>query len=148
MIVDVLDKKELYYNVHKGFKEAFDFIEKVCRENLPVGKYELDGKKLYAMVQEYDTKENGDWECHRNYIDIQFIVSGREVIVWDNIANIPEGVEYNPEKDCSKFSKDGGTDVSLSDNTYCILFPHDLHKPGMKYKNVEKVKKVVVKIAV
>ena len=148
MITDVLNKKELYYGVHKGFKEAFEFIEKVCKENLELGKYELDGKNLYAMVQEYDTKECGNWECHRNYIDIQFIVSGEEIIGWDNISEIPEGVEYNAEKDCSIFPKEGGTDIVMKAGTYCVLFPHDLHKPGMKYKNIEKVKKVVVKIAV
>lgn len=148
MIVDVLDNKELYYGIHKGFKEAFEFIEKVCKENIQVGKYELDGKNLYAMVQEYDTKEAGNWECHRRYIDIQFLVSGNEVIGWDNIKNIPENAEYNTEKDCCIFSKDGGTDVVVNGGTYCILFPHDLHKPGMKYKFAEKVKKVVVKIAV
>ena len=148
MIVDVLDKKELYYNVHENFKKAIEFIEKVCNEDLDLGKYELDGKNLYAMVQEYETKDEGNCECHRRYIDIQFIVSGKEIISWNNIKAIPDGVEYNDEKDCCVFPGESATDVILEAGSYCILFPQDLHKPGMKYKNTEKVKKVVVKIAI
>ena len=148
MIVDVLKNKELYYGVHDRFKAAFEFIEKAVEENYEIGKYEIDGKNIYAMVQEYDTKENGNWECHIKYIDIQFIVSGNEIIGWNNISLIPEGVSYNEEKDCSLFQMDSGTDVVMSDNMYCVLFPQDLHQPGMKYNTVGKVRKIVVKIAV
>lgn len=148
MIVDVLKNKELYYNVHGGFKAAFEFIEKAVTENYELGKYEIDGKNIYAMIQEYETKESGNWECHRKYIDIQFIVSGEETIGWNNISAIPEGVSYNEEKDCSLFPMECGTDVLMKDNMYCVLFPQDLHQPGMKYKTVGKVKKIVVKIAV
>lgn len=148
MIVDVLENKELYYGIHKNMKPAFEFIEKAVKENLEVGRYELDGKNLFALVQEYDSKTDAKWEYHRKYIDIQFIVSGKEIITWDNIRNVPDGVEYNEEKDIAKFDMDGGTDVIMEAGYYNILYPQDLHQPGRVFDKVEPIKKIVIKIAV
>lgn len=148
MIVDVLKNKEIYYGIHKNMKPAMEFIEKAVAENLEVGRYELDGKNLYALVQEYDSKTDAKWEYHRKYIDIQFIVSGKEIITWDNIKNVPDGVEYNEEKDIAKFDMDGGTDVVMEAGYYNILYPQDLHQPGRVFDKVEPIKKIVVKIAV
>lgn len=148
MIVDVLKNKELYYGIHKNIKPAMEFIEKAVAENLEVGRYELDGKNLFALVQEYDSKTEAKWEYHRKYIDIQFIVSGKEIITWDNIKNVPDGVEYNEEKDIAKFDMEGGTDVVMEAGYYSILYPQDLHQPGRVFDKVEPIKKIVVKIAV
>lgn len=148
MIVDVLKNKELYYGIHKNIKPAMEFIEKAVAENLEVGRYELDGKNLFALVQEYDSKTEAKWEYHRKYIDIQFIVSGKEIITWDNIKNVPDGVDYNEEKDIAKFDMDGGTDVVMEAGYYSILYPQDLHQPGRVFDKVEPIKKIVVKIAV
>ena len=150
MIVDVLDKKELYYGVHKNFKPAFEFIEKVCKESLDLGKYELDGKNLYAMVQEYDTKDEGNWECHRKYIDIQFIVSGTEVIEGFDIKYATAKSEYNDVKDVMFYEdyQNAGKGI-LNANEYGIFFPHDVHKPGMCLSGKQNpVKKIVVKVKV
>lgn len=147
MIVDVLKNKELYFGVHKNMKPAFDFIEKAVKEDLEVGRYELDGKNLFALVQEYDSKTDAKWEYHRKYIDIQFIVSGKEIIAWDNIRNVPDGVIYNEEKDIAKFDMNGGTDIIMEAGYYSILYPQDLHQPGRVYDKVEPIKKIVVKIA-
>ncbi len=147
MIVDVLENKELYYGIHKNIKPAMEFIEKAVAENFEVGRYELDGKNLFALVQEYDSKTDASWECHRKYIDIQYVVSGKEIITWDNIRNIPDGVIYNEEKDVSKFKMDGGTDVVMEAGYYSILYPQDLHQPGRVFDKVLPIKKIVVKIA-
>lgn len=147
MIVDVLENKELYYGIHKNIKSAMEFIEKAVAENFEVGRYELDGKNLFALVQEYDSKTDASWECHRKYIDIQYVVSGKEIITWDNIRNIPDGVIYNEEKDVSKFKMDGGTDVVMEAGYYSILYPQDLHQPGRVFDKVLPIKKIVVKIA-
>ncbi len=148
MIVDVLKNKELYYGIHKNIKPAMEFIEKAVAEGLEVGRYELDGKNLFALVQEYDSKTEASWEYHRKYIDIQFIVSGKEIITWDNIKNLPDGVEYNEEKDIAKFQMSGGTDVVMEAGYYSILYPQDLHQPGRVFDKVEPIKKIVVKIAI
>ena len=148
MITDKISNKELYSGIHNGFKEAFEFLEKVTNENIPVGKYEIDKDNVYAIVQEYETKEPDKWERHKKYIDVQYIVSGNEIIGWENISVLPSMPEYFADKDCSLFNFEGGSNIIMKPGYFCVLFPDDMHRPGTKYKKIEKIKKVIVKIAV
>ncbi|GJM75484.1 hypothetical protein HMSSN036_77000 [Paenibacillus macerans] len=47
-------------------------------------RYELEGERMYALVQEYVTRPAASlsFESHETYVDIQFIVSGEERIGW------------------------------------------------------------------
>lgn len=151
MIFDNVKNCSLYYGSHKNFEKAFDFIKKAVAENLPVGKYEIDGTDLYASVQEYLSKdfETAKNEGHRNYIDIQFVISGTEKILVEDISSSTIKSEYNDIKDV-EFYFDGQNACSLvlEDGDFAILFPHDIHKPGLTYKTQENVKKIVVKVKV
>ena len=132
MILDGMNNHSLYHCIHPKFAEAFAFIEKVVAEDLPADKYELDGKALYASVQEYTTKlpQDGKLEGHRNYIDIQYIVSGQERIDLVDIAKAQEKTAYDPVKDV-QFYQDAGISGTyrLEAVDYGIFFPQDLHKP-------------------
>ena len=68
MIFDTLKNSACYEGVHARFKAAFAFLEKATREDLPVGRYELDGSDLFAMVQEYETNppDHVRFEGHRS----------------------------------------------------------------------------------
>ena len=52
MIYDNMKNSALYCGANKYFKEGFDFIAKAVSENLPAGKYEINGKELYASIQD------------------------------------------------------------------------------------------------
>ena len=56
MIFDTLKEWNRYADLHPRFREGFAFLVKATEEGYPVGKYEISGSELYAMVQEYDTK--------------------------------------------------------------------------------------------
>lgn len=152
MVFDNLKNCELYYGMHPRFKEAFDFIRRAIAENLPVGKYEIDGKELWASIQEYTSKlyDDAKAEAHKNYIDIQFIVSGIEVIEGFDISKATPKSDYNDVKDVMFYedNKNAGKGI-LTDNEYGIFFPHDVHKPGICLDgNQDTVKKIVVKVKV
>ncbi len=151
MILDVLKNKHLYENVHPNFKKAFDFLEKAQKELPAVGNYEIDGRDVYAFVQEYDTLPIAEtkWEAHKKYIDIQFIYEGCEVMGWDTFNNLPEGEEYNEQGDCYVFRTDKKTtDLEVHAGSYAIFFPEDLHRPKGAYKTPGPIKKIVVKVRV
>ena len=116
--------------------------------SLPPGRYELDGINLYVMSQEYTTKlpEQGKWEAHRRYIDLQYIVSGTERIGYAHLSRLTQG-DYNSEKDFHALSGVGDY-ITLSAGDFMLLFPEDAHMPGMAVGDPVPVKKVVVKIAV
>lgn len=148
MIFDSIKNRKLYEVMHSGIKLGFDFIEKVINEGAEVGKYEIDGKNVYAMVQEYEGKENHEkFEAHKNYADIQFVLSGREIMESAKPEFCSPMNEYNPEKDVQHFTCNGlKTVIEAGENDFAIFFPDDVHKPGIRYAEGEIIRKVVVKV--
>ena len=152
MVFDTLKNCAQYYSLHEKFEAAFAFIKEACAKDLAVGKYEIEGKELYASVQEYTPKapEQGKFEAHKNYIDIQYIISGVEVMGDMDIAKAASKSDYNPEKDVEFYhDNDKAGYCVVEDGEFCIFFPHDVHKPGLMYQDVAApVKKIVVKVKV
>lgn len=149
MILDNIRYYEKYCKLNDGFEKGFEFIKKAVKEDIPVGKYEIDGKKVYASIQEYDTKEVSKFEAHKNYIDIQFMVRGSEKMVYDDIEKGVTTVSYNPEKDVEFYGDiDGAREFVVNQSEFAIFFPEDCHKPGLKVENSEFIKKIVVKVRV
>ena len=152
MIFDNLKNCKTYYGVHPKFEKAFSFIDKAFSENLEVGKYEIDGKNLYAMVQEYNSKapEDAKFEAHKNYIDIQYIISGTERMEALDINDATPSTDYNPEKDVTFFAvTDKVTSGLFTDEGFAIFLPHDVHRPGMAAESgSEPIRKIVVKVKV
>ena len=151
MILDLVENCERYYGVHKKFREAFEFIKKAIQDDLPVGKYEIDGENVYASVQEYDTKapSDGKFEGHREYIDIQYIIRGVERMDVVDLSKVQTMTGYDCEKDLEFFlDTDNYTSAVVSQGEYCIFFPNDIHKPCLNLNNQTSVKKMVVKVKV
>ena len=148
MIIDRIDNASLYHTVHTKFKRAFDYIHEINTANIPAGRYEIDGVNMYALIQQYDTKlkEQGFWEAHRRYIDLQYIVQGAEGIGYANIHHLRQG-EYDEGKDFLPLYGDGDL-VTLRSGCFVLLMPEDAHMPGMAIGSPAPVKKVVIKIAV
>jgi YhcH/YjgK/YiaL family protein len=150
MIADTLKNRSQYASISPRIKAGFDYLAKTDFSKIAAGKYEIDGSNLFALVQEYDsiTKEQGKWECHKNYIDIQYIVEGVEQIGVQNIDFLKVTTEYNPEKDIAFLSGDGDF-VTLSKGSYGVFFPQDAHMPKVAPGDKPgKVKKVVLKIKI
>ncbi len=148
MIIDQINNVSLYYNVHPKFKHAFEFIQHMDVNNIPAGRYEIDGENMYALVQEYNTKlkEQGVWEAHRCYIDLQYVVQGLEGIGYANIHHLQQD-EYQASKDFLPLHGEGDL-VTVHSGSFVLLFPEDAHMPGMAVGASAPVKKVVIKIAV
>lgn len=152
MIIDHLNNNALYTSIHPNFKLAFDFIKKAVDEDLPVGKYEVDGDAVYGIIQAYDSKAKEDCklEGHKRYIDIQFMVSGHEAFEIADIAKVSAKTEYNDVKDVVFYhDADMMNTVVLQDNEFGVFFPWDIHRPGIAANGKSvPVKKIVMKVKV
>ena len=150
MIVDVLKNNARYIGLHPGFAKAFAFLEAAQKELPEVGRYEIDGDKVYALVQQYNTVPSSDakWEAHKKYIDIQFVHEGTEVIAWDSIENLPAGEPFDEAKDRYLYYGEDKSPVELHAGTFAIYFPEDLHRPKEQYKTSSPVTKIVIKVLV
>lgn len=160
MIVDQLSNvdSDYYAGLLRSHGGSFKLAERLMlglnflknenvREMLP-SRIELEGDKVFAMIQHYDTKpkEQGVWEAHRKYIDIQYVVEGQELMGYANLGHLQAG-EYNDEKDYLLL-KGEGSYVLMKPGTFVILAPQDAHIPQVAVDAPQPVKKVVVKVAV
>lgn len=130
---------------------AFRFLKENDLSELDLERYDIDGDNLYVSVSEYLTKNEEDalYEAHRKYIDIQYVVSGREVI---GIAPLAEkgAVEesYDPVRDIEFFTIDKVVNYEADPEKFFIFFPEDAHRPGLKYNDNSLVRKIVVKLKI
>ncbi len=151
MILDTLDQAARYEALHARFAAAFAFLRTVDGTQA-LGRHEIDGDNVFALVQRYDTKpaENALFEAHRRYIDVQFIHSGRETILWAPLAAMQEQtLAHDADKDAAlwKLTPDA-TPLRLNAGHFVIFFPQDAHAPCLEWETPEEVFKVVVKVAV
>ncbi|MBN2165946.1 MAG: YhcH/YjgK/YiaL family protein [Marinilabiliaceae bacterium] len=152
--LDVLANQAASFDLlHEGIKylqtvNMEDMFSEVSPGNNK--KVEIKGKSLFAIFQEYDSKPLSGlkFEGHKRYIDIQYIYSGEEFIGVAGLDQISEPAEYNDEKDIhlSKVAK--YSNWMLLPGEGAIFYPEDMHAPGMAIEQPQRVKKVVVKIAI
>lgn len=150
MIIDHMGNSECYETLHPQFKKAFDFIRNTDLMNKEVGRYEIDGDNLFGLVQEYDTVDYTKkfYETHKTYIDIQFIISGSEMMGHGSKEKLTVTNPYNPEKDVEKFETAKLSECRIDERFYAIFFPGDPHMPGCSVpgEGDQAVKKLVLKI--
>lgn len=152
MVFDNINNCEIYYGMHPNFKKAFDFIKKAAANEYSVGRYEIDGDKIYAMVQDYETLviDETFFEGHKKYIDIQYVGSSYEVMGLLDVSKATIKEEYNKDKDVAFFEKsDEASYLVAKDGDFCIFYPQDIHSPKVAYNNIpSNVKKIVVKVLI
>ena len=149
MIYDKLENLEIYSNISEKMQMAINYIMSTDFSKMKVGRYELMGKEVYAIVNEYTTKvkEEVKWESHRQYADIQYMINGNEKMGFTSLERVLSIDSYNVEKDI-EFYEGEGSYVDVHEGKVCIFFPHDVHRPGIAISALENIKKVVIKVLV
>ena len=124
------------------------FLKEKDLNALPLGRNEI-GEGAFANVAEYETKLKNVYELHRQYIDVQLLARGCEVVfVADKEqAREPQG-EFNVEGDFVLYANaDNARCVMVSPESYQLFYPSDAHKPCMAADGCpQPVRKVCVKI--
>jgi YhcH/YjgK/YiaL family protein len=149
MIFDKIENSVIYENISPLIKKAFDYLKQTDFSKMENGKHTVDGENLFAMLQEYDTKNDGDakLEAHRKYIDMQYVIWGEELIGVCPLIDQTPCKDYDAENDYALYD-DTCSFVKINPRQFAVLFPQDLHKPGIKVDGSIKVKKVVMKVRV
>ena len=109
MILDSMKNAKQYVALHPRFAEVFAFLSSPSAQAFKEGRTELDGKELYVIASNGSGKTTTDarLETHHRYIDIHYLIAGRESMGWKS-ADRCEDVEqpYDPERDIMFFSDD------------------------------------------
>ncbi|MBI5195869.1 MAG: YhcH/YjgK/YiaL family protein [Nitrospirae bacterium] len=151
MILDRIENWGGYFNKESDMYKGFKFITEVFNENTPDGRYDIIGDEIYAMVQSYctDALETKKFESHRQYIDIQYIVSGREAIGWLPVYELGIMTPYSEDKDVIFYhDAEGRSQLILTPGIFAVFYPADAHMPGCFIDKPGHVRKIVVKVRV
>ena len=150
MIIDTLDNAARYFALGERIVAALKYLRENDCTKLPVGKIPIQGEQIYALVQDNTTKtrDQGVWEAHRKYIDVQFVAAGIEEMGYANIQTLTVKQPYDEQVDYALFNGSGSF-VTVPAGSFTIFFPEDGHIPGSAVDGQPAaVRKVVVKVTV
>ena len=150
MVIDKLEHAHRYTAMGEGIAKALKYLQETDLVNIPLGKHVIDGDKLFAIVQEYDTMDAAteQMESHRKYTDVQYVVIGSELVGHSLLSAQQVSKEYSNEEDFMLFADKPDFFSSFDAGTFMIFFPTDLHMPCIRVDAPVKVRKVVVKVGV
>jgi biofilm protein TabA len=148
MITDLL-KNAALYGADKKLARALDWLRKTDLDSLALGRIEIDGADLFALVQTYQTRLRHEcrFEAHRRYTDVQYVVAGVEQMAYAHVAAVKVAVPYDAERDIEWFDGDGNFFI-VPAGGFAVFFPEDAHIPGVAIGKPATVRKVVVKVRI
>lgn len=151
MIVSDLNHIKHQVSMTDALMKGIEFLLQPDIHLLTDGRVDIDGDRVFALVQHYETLETDAprFEYHRKYIDIQYIVSGEEVIGWASADLMVLTEEYDGDKDICFGTVLAGemTPVYLKAGQLTVLYPEDAHAPKLSAGRPSHVFKIVVKVA-
>lgn len=144
MIVDRLERLDRYDKMAPWMPEIRRFLRHADWEE---GHYEI-GEGIEGRIVEGPLRETGLFEAHRNHVDFQLILRGSETMECTCLDGLTEVGPYDAPQDI--FFLDGcqaGARLNLSEGWFAVFFPHDAHKPSLKWRD-ETCRKLVIKVDV
>lgn len=149
MILDFFSNLKRYTTLpHLQEIERYVTSRDCC--TIPDGEHEILGRDLFVRVAEYKTGTplEKQFEAHTVYADLQYVVSGAEIMEC-SLEKQPTAVtSYHKEADIQFFESPKEISCKLvAAGQFTVFFPGELHKPGCWVESKPaKVKKLVFKI--
>lgn len=151
MIFDNINNSKQYENLNPNFKKAFDFLKNNDLSTFENGKVEIEGDNIFVNIQSLKTKqkEQKRWEKHEKYIDIQFLIKGKETIGFGLAKDFNKIVEkYDEAKDIAFLDGSEFNYINLNESDFVIFYPDDIHAPMLSTNEDIEIKKAIVKIKI
>lgn len=152
MIIDTIDNIGQYFSLGGRIRKALEAVKNTNFAKLEPGRYELDGKELFFELSNYETKNQEEcfFEAHKEYVDIQLVVDGEEMMGFASLGEcLSEHSGYNSIKDVVFYEKPVAySKIAFKTNMFAIIWPSDAHMPCVELGAKEQVCKVVFKVRV
>jgi YhcH/YjgK/YiaL family protein len=150
MIFDHISNLADYNGVGRNIKKFTNYITPHDITAYEPGKYIIDDD-VFFTVKCYEPRrpEQAGWEAHREYIDIQYVIEGRELMGIMPISQLQEKSPYDLTQDKITYEPSARESVlRLGPGMFALLLPQDAHHPTIIDGEVTHNKKAVVKIRV
>ena len=149
MIVTEINNLSTYVGVNPYFERLINFLKTVDLGNLPEGKIDIEGDKLFGNCFSYvaDGQPGDFFETHRKYLDIHLVLENTEDMAVSSVKSTTVSQPYNKEKDIELYEGKVEQLIHLKSGECLITFPEDLHQPKVRVNDLP-LKKVVFKVAI
>ena len=146
MIVDDVRHIRDYEGLLPGISAGMRFVE--GHPGLEVGRYEFEGG--YLMVQKGVTTpmDEGTFEAHRAYIDVQILLEGSEEVAWAEHDSLDVVIAYDEAKDAERLDGPRESTILVSEGMFWAAMPHDAHRACGHTGYAHGYRKVVMKLPV
>lgn len=150
MIISYFDSKEFegIKKAHPFFGKAFDALAELVAGDVTDGRHDVAGDDAYIMVSTYETNpvnEERRFETHRDYIDIQLLLEGRELIGFAKKEDLAVTDEYRPDYELYGMVEEFDR-VILEKGKFVVIYPNEPHAPGLAIGEPQRVRKAVIKV--
>ena len=149
MIIDTIENIEKYAASFPQLRAVAAVFRSGKAETAVTGSYATDDASVRYSVSEYQTRAKGSkgYETHRHAADVQFIVSGEEIIDVCENAGMKARNEYDAESDIQFFDGELAASYIAKPGKFIVLFPGEGHEPCISLEKPETVRKIVFKLA-
>jgi YhcH/YjgK/YiaL family protein len=150
MIIDRIENLQICPLNENHRKMIMDFLARSQSEQLPAGRYDLDGNALFALIQMYEPKDKAEamMESHILHADLQVILTGSEQMFWAYADELKVVEDRSTESDILFYENTAERCCFRIDaGTFAYFAPSDAHMPSIRLTaNPASVKKIVFKI--
>ncbi|MDG6894882.1 N-acetylneuraminate anomerase [Volucribacter amazonae] len=154
MFIGDLNRDDFKRGLPRIIVEICEQLQQMDLNQLSEGRHELSDE-IYMNVQCLQTEapQLRKAEFHRNYIDIQLLISGQESMQYS--LAMPKEEDYTPynEQDDYQLSLthyiEQANTLTLQPNQFVVYLPFEVHKPccHLGEQSVD-IKKLVVKVPI
>ncbi|MDD3251620.1 MAG: YhcH/YjgK/YiaL family protein [Lachnospiraceae bacterium] len=154
MIFGNIHAKETERAYEAPIRRAIRYCRETDVSQMGESRFSLDGEDLIAIICDRMTgpKQEKLPEVHRRYAELQFMAEGSELMGYYPDLGDNELLEDRlDEKDTLYYRENdasGEVMLRMEPGTYAIFFPEDVHRPFCEIERPERIKKIVIKIAV
>ena len=153
VIYDGLGAINRYRGLSRGLDILIDWIAQTNLAELPSGRIEICGSKVFALVQDAMTRtyKNAHYEVHHRYMDLQLDLAGAEHFMVTPGPTVSED-EFDEQSDKGYCQATSGNhdeiEGTLGQDHFAIFMIDEPHMPNLVCpgKNIGPIKKICFKV--
>ena len=129
---------------------AIEAVQNMKLDELPPGRYELEGEALFVLIQDATPREIADSlsEAHRSHADVQIPVGASECFGFalpqadlhacdDRLDSHDLAFYPTPANECF---------IDIEPGSYIVFLPGELHRPSIAINDKTPFRKAVIKV--
>ena len=136
------------YRIREISHTAYQFLENFNPREYQDGRINLDNG-VYVNIESYETqpRNSKQFEAHKKYIDIQYMIDGEEIIVVAPVSTLTISEIYDEVRDIEfYYNRNCGNELIIKSGEFVVIRPGEGHMPCVSLSGTRKVRKAVMKV--